>query len=344
MRPSFFHHLHPPTIPAPQARLRYTLGAGGLSFFLLLVVIVSGALEMFFYVPTPDQAPLSIQTISYLIPFGGWVRNLHYWSAQLLVVVACLHLLRVVFTGAFAPPRRFNFLIGMGLLLVILFLDFTGYALRWDEGVRWALVAGTNLVRTIPLVGDWLYHLAVGAEEPGAATLVRFYAWHIFGLTLAIAILAGWHIFRVRRDGGIAVPPPELRADPSRISRFELARREGLAAILASAALIGLAAWVPAPIASPIQGETGLAADSLAPWFFLWVQQMLKWGDPFIFGVAIPAGIFVLLAVYPYLFKSPQPAELGRWFPPTGRRFQVVIALVAAGIITLTILALAGAS
>jgi len=344
MRPSFFHHLHPPTIPSPQARLRYTLAAGGLSFFLLLVVIVSGALEMFYYVPTPEQAPLSIQTITYLVPFGGWVRNLHYWSAQLLVVSACLHLLRVVFTGGYAPPRRFNFLIGMGILLMILFLDFTGYALRWDEGVRWALVAGTNLVRTIPQIGDWLYRLAVGGNEPGAATLVRFYAWHIFGLTLVIAILTAWHIFRVRRDGGIAVPPPELRGDPSRISRFELARREGLAAILASATLIGLAAWVPAPIAPPIQGEAGLAVDSLAPWFFLWVQQMLKSGDPFIFGILIPAGIFLLLASYPYLFKSPQAAELGRWFPRGGRAFQVFFAFVAAGIIILTILALAGAS
>ncbi len=85
MRPSFFHHLHPPTIPAPQARWRYTLGAGGMAVFLTLVVGVTGILEMFYYIPTPEQAALSVQTIAYLVPFGGLVRSLHYWSAQLLV-------------------------------------------------------------------------------------------------------------------------------------------------------------------------------------------------------------------------------------------------------------------
>ena len=108
MRPNFFHHLHPPTIPAAQSRWRYTLGAGGTGVFLLAVVGASGILEMFYYVPTPDQAALSIQTISYLVPFGGFVRNLHFWSAQFLVIVAAVHLARVIFTGAYAPPRAFN--------------------------------------------------------------------------------------------------------------------------------------------------------------------------------------------------------------------------------------------
>ncbi len=112
MRPSFFNHLHPPTIPAEQARWRYTLGAGGAGVFLLLVVAATGILEMFYYVPTPDQAAVSVQTISYLVPFGGFVRNLHFWSAQLLVIVSAIHLGRVVFTGSYAPPRAFNYLLG----------------------------------------------------------------------------------------------------------------------------------------------------------------------------------------------------------------------------------------
>ena len=81
------------------------------------------------------------------------MRNLHYWAAQFLVIVALVHLLRVIFTGAYAPPRRFNYLLGMGLLVLAVLLDFTGYVLRWDEGIRWALVAGTNLVKSIPLIG-----------------------------------------------------------------------------------------------------------------------------------------------------------------------------------------------
>src|SRR3989337_2384260 len=195
-RPSFFHHLHPPTIPAPQARFRYTLGSGGLSVYLILVLIVTGILEMFFYIPTPDEAAESVQTLAFLVPYGWLVRNLHYWAAQLLVVVAIIHLLRVALTGAYAPPRRFNYLLGMTLLVLSLLLDFTGYVLRWDEGVQWALVAGTNLVKSIPTLGAGLYRLAVGCTQPGPAALIRFYAWHIFGLTLGLLGVGAWHLFR----------------------------------------------------------------------------------------------------------------------------------------------------
>ena len=252
MRPSFFHHLHPPTIPARQSRLRYTLGAGGLSVYLIIVELLTGALLMFYYVPTPEAAGPSIQALTFLVPYGAIIRNLHYWAAQLLVIVAAIHMLRVIFTGAYAPPRRFNYLLGLVLLVLSLFLDFTGYVLRWDEGVRWALVAGTNLVRSIPRIGPGLYLLVMGGSEPNPATLIRFYAWHIFGLTIFLVVIGVWHLFRVRRDGGIAVPPSDKRLDQTRITRFELVRREGLAAIIASIVLILLAAFIPAPLASPM--------------------------------------------------------------------------------------------
>lgn len=119
MRPSFFHHLHPPTIPAAQARFRYTLGAGGISAYLSLVLLLTGAVELFYYVPEPSKAALSVQTITYLVPFGGLIRNIHYWAAQALVLVSTVHLLRVMFTGVYARPRRFNYLLGLGLLVTL---------------------------------------------------------------------------------------------------------------------------------------------------------------------------------------------------------------------------------
>lgn len=340
MRPSFFHHLHPPTIPAPQARWRYTLGAGGMAFFLSIVLIFTGALEAFYYTPTPEGAPLSIQALTYLVPFGGLVRNLHYWSAQLLVGVSVLHLLRVIFTGAYLPPRRLNYWIGLALLVLVLFLDFTGYALRWDTGVQWAVVAGTNLLKTIPLLGPWIYGFAVGGSQIGTLTVVRFYGWHIFGLALLLVGLGVWHAFRVRRDGGIAVPPPELRTDHKRISRFELVRREALAALLLGAGLILLAAFFPAPIAGPITAETGLSAETRAPWFFLWVQQLLKLGSPFFFGVLVPLLVLIFLAAIPNLFPKAKPEELGRWFPRSGRPVQLTTAALFTIILALTLLAL----
>ena len=114
MRPTFFHHLHPPSIPARQARFRYTLAAGGLAVFLVFILFVTGFLEVFYYIPTPDQAAASIQTLTFLVPYGGLVRNLHYWAAQFLIVVSIIHLLRVVMTGSYSAPRRLNYLLGIG--------------------------------------------------------------------------------------------------------------------------------------------------------------------------------------------------------------------------------------
>jgi quinol-cytochrome oxidoreductase complex cytochrome b subunit len=348
MRPNFYHHLHPPTIPAAQSRWRYTLGAGGTAVFLMLVLGVTGILELFYYIPTPEYAALSIQTISYLVPFGGLIRNLHFWSAQLLLVVSAVHLVRVVFTGSYAPPRRFNYLLGLVLFVLVILEDFTGYILRWDQGIQWALVVGTNLIKSIPVAGETLYIMLMGGTQPGPATLIRFYAWHLFGLTIAAVIVMGWHAFRVRRDGGIALPPPNLRTStdlagkggPSRIPRSELVRREVLAMLFTGAALILLSVFVPAPIAAPIREISASAADAGAPWFFLWVQQMLKWGDPFLWGVAAPLTLLLILSLIPYIFPLPVPSELGRWFPKSNRLAQIVLGIIALTVIILTLMTL----
>ncbi|MFT3894707.1 MAG: cytochrome b N-terminal domain-containing protein [Anaerolineales bacterium] len=336
-RPNFFHHLHPPAIPAEQARFRYTLAAGGLAVFLSLILFVTGLLEMYYYVPTPDQAAISIENIDVLVPFGKLIRNLHYWSAQFLVLVATIHLLRVVLTGANASKRRFNHLLGTGLFAIILLLDFTGYILRWDEGIHWALLVGANLLKTIPWIGDGLYQFVIGGSEPGTATLTRFYAWHIFGLTTFAIVLIVWHIFRVRRDGGIAVPPV-IQKNQERIKRFELLNREVLAMTIAIIVLLLFSLFVPAPIKEPISSLGTMPGDSKAPWFFLWVQQLLKVGDPFLLGVLPPVIAIVLLGIIPYVLPNAKPEELGRWFPRGNRLAQLFTVLIILLIFILTIL------
>lgn len=340
MRPSFFHHLHPPTIPAAQARWRYTLGAGGSAVFLMLVLGITGILEMFYYIPTPEEAALSVQRLTYLVPFGGFVRNLHYWSAQLLMVVSAVHLLRVVFTAAYRSPRRFNYLLGMGLFVLSILLNFTGYILRWDVDICYPLLTGTNLLKTTPLIGNFMHRLALGGGEACKTGLLRFYIWHIFGLTIIAFILMIWHGFRVRRDGGIAVPPPSLRIDGNRISRDELVRREVLAMFVVGIFLILLSSLVPAPIGAAMT-EANRSGETSAPWFFLWIQQMLKWGDPFVFGILIPVGILLLLSFIPYILPQPVEAETGSWFPKSNRLAQVILLIVALFIITLTVIAYA---
>jgi quinol-cytochrome oxidoreductase complex cytochrome b subunit/mono/diheme cytochrome c family protein len=337
-RPNFFHHLHPPSIPAEQSRFRYTLGAGGLAVFLSLILLITGLLEMYYYVPTPGQAAISVETIVTLVPFGNLVRNLHYWSAQFLVIVMTLHLLRVVLTGAYASPRRFNYLLGLGLLVFILLLNFTGYVLRWDEGIRWALVVGANLLKTIPWIGDGVYQFAIGGSEPGPATLTRFYTWHIFGLTLGAAILIIWHAFRVRRDGGIAVPHPSARKEKNRITRVELLSREVLTMVIAGAVLLLFCLIFPAPIKQPISEASVMTSDSRAPWFFLWVQQLLKLGDPFLWGVLTPVLAVIVLGLLPYVLPNAKSEELGCWFTRGNRIAQVLTVLIILVILMLTVL------
>jgi len=339
MRPNFFHHLHPPTIAAAQARLRHTLGAGGAAIFLVLVLAITGTLELFYYIPTPENAATSVQIITYLVPFGGLIRSLHYWSAQWLLIVSAVHLLRVVFTGAYAPPRRFNYLLGLALFVLIMLLNFSGYILRWDQGITWLLVAGSGLLRAIPWIGEAFYYTLTGGAQIGGATLLHYFALHLFGLSLAAFILMGWHAFRVRRDGGIAAPPANIRAQAERITRSELVQREVLAMLLTGSALILLSVISPAPIAAPLKEIPVTLEQSAAPWFLLWLQEMLTWGNPLVWGLGFPLLILATLALIPYIFPQPSPKEIGSWFPPSNRAAQIALGLITLLIIVLSLVA-----
>ena len=335
---NFYHHLHAPKIPSVQARFSYTLGAGGLAVFFSLVLLITGVLEMYYYTPTPEGAAASIQVISNLVPYGNLVRNLHYWSAQLLIIAVMVHLLRVLLTGAYAPPRRFNYVLGVILLVLVLLLDFTGYVLRWDEGIRWALVVGTNLIKTIPAIGPGLYLFLIGGTEPGLAALTRFYSWHIYGLTLAVSGITAWHIFKVRRDGGISSPPPARGEILDKIPRSKLVQKEVLAMLIAGGILLLISIIIPAPIDQPITDDGGLVGDSLAPWFFLWIQETLKWGNPFLWGVGLPLVAVLILALLPYILPNSREDEMGRWFPRGNRIAQILGSLIIALIFLLTII------
>jgi quinol-cytochrome oxidoreductase complex cytochrome b subunit len=333
-RPNFFYHLHPPTLPAREARFRYTFGLGGISVLLFVVLAASGLLLTFFYIPTPDNAFTSIEVIAFQVPFGWLIRNLHYWAAQGMLVVVALHMLRVIFTGAYKPPRRANYLIGIALLAGTLLLDFTGYVLRWDDGTRWALVVGTNLVKETPLIGGALYQSIVGGSDIGAATTIRFYAWHILGLAVPLLILGGWHAFKVRRDGGISHRPRGGAREP-RIDRAQLVRTETIGMLVVIAALIALSAVLPAPLGSTVD-LPARPDKAQAPWFFLWVQALLRSIPPVWAGVLIPLGLLAILIVVPYLIdrKSEGVAE---WFNRQGRLAQIIVILMFAGLIILTL-------
>jgi quinol-cytochrome oxidoreductase complex cytochrome b subunit len=334
-RANFFLHLHPPSIPADQARFRHTFGLGGLAVFLTLVTALTGALLMFYYAPSPEQANPSLYYLRDHVPYGWLLRNLHFWAAQSLLVVAGLHLLRVLFTAAYRKSRRFNWLLGLALLVILMAEDFSGYVLRWDDQVGWALLVGANLLRQIPLFGQGLYRMAVGGAALGEGTLLRFYGWHVLGLGAPLLFLMGWHLFRLRRDGGIAHPegPGRPRA---RIRREQLAQREGVAMLVAAGLLLLLAAFASPALSGPLDLGQMAAREVRAPWFFLWVQELLRHGQAAWMGLGIPLGILALLALLPYGLD--RGAEAGIWFPRDGRLAQGLGLLLAVLMGGLTLL------
>jgi quinol-cytochrome oxidoreductase complex cytochrome b subunit len=260
--------------------------------------------------------------INIFVPYGQIVRSLHYWAAQALVVVAGLHLLRVVLTGSYKAHRRFNWLLGLSTFVLILLFNFTGYTLRWDVDISWALVVGTNLLKSIPWMGAGLYQLVVGGGEINTATVVRLYGWHIYGLTLVAAFTIVWHIFRVRRDGGISSLKTTDGAQPL-ISRDELIWREAVAAVVVLVLLFVIASLFP-PTLGPSPNFDDFQSEARAPWFFIWIQQMLQYGSPFLMGVCIPALFLLILILVPYLFDR-NPDGVARWFNREGRIVQIIV-------------------
>ncbi len=331
---NFFLHLHPPKIPKREGSFFYTFGLGGISIFLILVLGITGILEVFYYVPSEAEANQSLQVITYLIPYGNLIRGLHYWAGQLLLGTSILHMLRVVLTGSYKAPRRFNWLLGVGLLLTVLFFNFTGYGLRWDEDISWALLVGTNLLKSIPLVGESFYRLAVGGSSIAGQTIVRFYGWHVYGLTLVAVVFVFWHVFRTRRDGGISFKKED--SPKPKITREKLFEKEVIAMFVVSILLVVLALIFPPSLQGPLDFNN-IPDDAIAQWFFVWVQQLLNSGDALIMGVGIPVALLTLIAVLPYLLDRSK-SGVGVWFNREGRVAQIIMILIIIGMVILTIL------
>ncbi len=334
---SVLYNLHPPTIPADGARFTYTFGLGGLTLLATLITILTGVLLTFYFVPTTERAYPSLTLINSVVNFGGFVRSLHYWAAQLTVIFAALHLARIVFTGAYRPPRDFNWALGLGLFVLLLLWDFTGYTLRWDEGSIWALLVGTNLLKVIPRYGDALYRLVVGDTAPGDAALLRFYAWHVVGLTVATVGGIGYHLWRVRVDGGISHPHPTRARPKTLVSRDALFSTEIIAAIIATAAMMALAAIAPPALGRIADLSATGITETKAPWIFLAIQELLRYLPPLWAGWIVPSAGMVILLSLPLFDRH--GAGRGKYFSRARWQSQAAFAALAAGIIFLSVMA-----
>jgi ferredoxin len=199
------YHLHPVKVKRHGVRLSYTLCLGGLSFFLFIVLTITGIWLMFYFRPT-ELAYVDIQNLQTSIAFGSLVRNMHRWGAHLMVLVVFLHMSRVFYHGAYKAPREFNWVIGVILLLLTLLLSFTGYLLPWDQLAIWAVTVGGNMAGYTPVIGAQAKFGLFAGLEATTATLLRFYVLHVLFLPFIIVIFMAVHFWRVRKDGGISGP------------------------------------------------------------------------------------------------------------------------------------------
>jgi quinol-cytochrome oxidoreductase complex cytochrome b subunit len=222
---NFVLHLHPVSISKHGIALSYTWCMGGVTFFLFVVETITGVLLMFYYRPTVENAYTDMKDMANVVPFGI-MREMHRWSAHAMVIMVMLHMFRVFMTGSYKPPREFNWVIGVTLLVLTFLLSFTGYLLPWDQLAMWAITVGSNMAKATPVAGvggpfsdflsiggvplihpgDDARFILIGAKELGGITLNRFYVLHCVGIPLAAATLMAMHFWRIRKDGGISGP------------------------------------------------------------------------------------------------------------------------------------------
>ena len=213
-----FLHLHAVRTHLWSLRWTTTAGLGIASVAAFLITLVTGILLMFYYKPYPDAAYESMKDIHFVVPTGRFVRNVHRWAANLMVVAVLLHMARAFYTAAYRAPREFNWLVGMALLVTTLGLSFTGYLLPWDQLAYWAITIGANIAQSPREVTDALgvtqYFdpgglqrlLLLGSDTVGDEALIRFYLLHVMLLPLVAAMLMAVHFWRIRKDGGLTKP------------------------------------------------------------------------------------------------------------------------------------------
>ncbi len=322
-------HLHPSKVPARTLSWTYTWGLGGLSALLVTILALTGIFLELNYTPSPAQAYEDILSLRADTWFGDLLRNIHHWSANLLVIVAVLHLMRVFFTGSHRSPRELNWLLGVGMLLLVLAANFTGYLLPWDQLAFWAITVGTSIITYIPIVGPFLSRLLLGGPEVGATTLLHFYSLHISFIPIGIVILMSYHFWRVRKDGGLSIPKSSSESEEPKSERVttipHLVRRELVFALAWLAIIFLWSMLVPAPLEEIANPEVS-PNPAKAPWYFLGIQELLLHFHPLVGAILIPAAALTGLALLPFYDLSPQ--SVGIYFRSRRGRY---LALLAAG-------------
>jgi cytochrome b-561 len=354
---------------------------------LFLLLSLTGMILMFLYVPSVERAYQSIKDLEFVVSFGSFLRAVHRIAAHLMVAVVFLHMVRVFVTAAYrngtaaGQNRPMNWIVGVVLLLATFFLSFTGYLLPWDQLAYWAITVGTNIASAAPIVGDKIRFLLLGGNQIEQNTLIRFYVLHCFFLPVLVLFLFSWHMWRVRKDGGLAcvdrlsLKQKSEKTAPVKVKTYSLLgltrgrtvqvetalvdydrhtvpsspnlTRRLLAVTLITLLVVSiLAVVVPTPLEEAANPKV-TPNPAKAPWYFLWLQELLAvttirlggWtiSGGFVGGILIPGVLLLAAAVWPFLDRSPLQT-VGVWFPRTRRVQNSVFALIALAIAILVLI------
>jgi len=210
---NLFLHLLPVKVREKSLGVRATYYLGSFSFLLFVVLVITGVLLMLYYHPAVPQAYRDMKDLRFVISNGVFLRNLHRLAAQAMVLLVFWHMFHVFYRGGYRPPHEFNWVVGVVLLLVTLFLSYTGYLLPWDQLAFWAITVGSNIISAMPLLGRETRFLLLGGNLVGENALLRFYVLHCVILPLAAVVLIAVHFWRVQKDGGLTVREEDGREE-----------------------------------------------------------------------------------------------------------------------------------
>ncbi|HYK88402.1 MAG TPA: cytochrome b N-terminal domain-containing protein [Acidobacteriota bacterium] len=312
---NFLLHWFPAKISTASLSWGYSFWLGTISAVLFLILTVTGVILMFLYVPSVERAYLSVKDIEFVVSFGWFIRGLHRVAAHLMVAFVFLHMMRVFLTAAYRNTvnsqqnRPLNWVVGVVLLLATLLLSFTGYLLPWDQLAFWAITVGTNIASAAPLVGEPLRFALLGGSTIDQSALLRFYVLHCFFLPVVVLLLFSYHMWRVRKDGGLAcadhlaLSQKALNEPPVRSKTYSLLGIASGTSVHVQAALVDedqhtvasspnlsrrlavvlLATFLVASVLTlvfraPLEEPANPSITpnpAKAPWYFLWLQELV---------------------------------------------------------------------
>jgi cytochrome b6 len=301
---------------------------GGITLFFFAIQLATGVLLLAYYQPGEATSYESIRFLTTKVPFGWLVRSMHCWSAHLMILSLVTHMLSTMVLKAYRPPRELTWVTGFLLFALALGFGFSGYLLPWNELAFFATAVGTDSMKAVPGIGEWLLQVMRGGTDVSINTLYRFFALHVVVLPLFTVGVVSGHLLFVQRQG---MAPPMAHDKPARGMKFfpDFALRDLLLWLVCLIALASLAVFLPyGPGIPGMEWELGKKANPLAPaypgikpeWYFLWVYQLLKEFPAHLFGmegsqaaIALVSVLFGIWALVPWLDRNaresrPSPA------------------------------------